>query len=122
MCGSVHGLSGWSVAKFSTFGREIKMLLAVDVGNTNIVFGIFEGEALSESWRLATIHDRTADELRVLVSRLFAERGLDMQVVSGVVLSSVVPPLTAPLTEMVKRAFGQGMLTIDATNAGLPVH
>ena len=122
MCGSVHGLSGWSVAKFSTFGREIKMLLAVDVGNTNIVFGIFEGEALSESWRLATIHDRTADELRVLVSRLFAERGLDMQVVSGVVLSSVVPPLTATLTEMVKSAFGQGMLTIDATNAGLPVH
>ena len=97
------------------------MLLAVDVGNTNIVFGIFDGETLSESWRLATLQDRTADELRVLVSRLFAERGLDMLEVSGVVLSSVVPPLTATLTEMVQRTFGQETLNIDATNVGLPV-
>ena len=97
------------------------MLLAIDVGNTNIVFGIFDGETLSESWRLATLHDRTGDELRVLVSRLFAERGLDMRQVSGVVLSSVVPPLTATLTEMVQGAFGLGPLAIDATNAGLPI-
>ena len=41
------------------------MLLAVDIGNTNIVLGIFEGEDLTQSWRLATLQDRTADELRV---------------------------------------------------------
>ena len=109
------------MGKFGKFDKEIKMLLAVDVGNTNIVFGIFDGETLSESWRLATLQDRTADELRVLVSRLFAERGLDVRGVSGVVLSCVVPPLTATLTEMVRRTFGQETLNIDATNVGLPV-
>ena len=65
------------------------MLLAVDIGNTNIVLGIFEGEDLTQSWRLATLQDRTADELRVLVGRLFEERHLDMAGVSGVVLASV---------------------------------
>ena len=48
------------------------MLLTIDVGNTNTVFGIFQDEALTESWRLTTLRQRTADELRVLVSRLFA--------------------------------------------------
>ena len=97
------------------------MLLAVDIGNTNIVLGIFEGEDLTQSWRLATLQDRTADELRVLVGRLFEERDLDMTGVSGVVLASVVPPLTSTVTEMVRGAFGRDTLAIDATNAGLPV-
>ena len=97
------------------------MLLAIDVGNTNIVLGVFDGQILCESWRLATLPERTADELRVLVSQLFEERGLDTTQVSGVVLSSVVPPLTATVTEMVRGAFGQETLRIDATNAGLPI-
>ncbi len=97
------------------------MLLAIDVGNTNIVFGIFDGTRLGESWRLATLRGRTADELRVLVSRLFAESGLEMAQVSGVVLSSVVPPLTATITRMVQDAFGVETLVVDASNAGLRV-
>jgi len=97
------------------------MLLAVDIGNTNIVLGIFEGEDLTQSWRLATLQDRTADELRVLVGRLFEERDLDMTDVSGVVLASVVPPLTSTVTEMVRGAFGRDALAIDATNVGLPI-
>ena len=97
------------------------MLLAIDIGNTNIVLGIFDHETLSQHWRLATRPNRTADELSVLVRQLFEGRGLDMKQVSGVVLSSVVPPLTATVTEMVRGAFGQESLTIDASNAGLPV-
>lgn len=97
------------------------MLLAVDVGNTNIVLGIFEGELLTRSWRLATLRDRTADELRVLVGRLFEERRLQMEKVSGVVLASVVPPLTSTVTEMVRGAFSRDTLVIDATNIGLPI-
>ena len=97
------------------------MLLAIDVGNTNIVFGIFDGARLDESWRLATLRDRTADELRVLVSRLFAEAGLDMGQVSGVVLSSVVPPLTETFAGMAQDAFGAEPLVVDASNAGLRV-
>ena len=97
------------------------MLLAIDVGNTNIVFGIFDGDTLGHRWRLATLHDRTADELRVLVSHLFAERNLDMRRITGVVLSSVVPPLTATLIEMVQCGFGRDCLVVDATNVGLPI-
>lgn len=97
------------------------MLLAIDVGNTNIVLGIFQGAKLAESWRLATLHDRTADEIRVLVSRLFEEGDFRLSQVGGVVLASVVPPLTRTVTEMVRRAFGQEALTVDAANAGLPI-
>ena len=97
------------------------MLLAIDVGNTNIVLGIFDGQSLCESWRLATQRERTADELGVLVCSLFEERGLAIKQVSGAVLSSVVPPLTATVTEMVRQIFGQQTLTIDATNTGLPI-
>ena len=97
------------------------MLLAVDVGNTNIVFGIFDGPRLGESWRLATLRGRTADELRVLVGRLFAEAGLETGQVSGVVLSSVVPPLTGTVTRMARDAFGVEALVVDAANAGLRV-
>lgn len=97
------------------------MLLAIDVGNTNIVLGIFDGATLTESWRLATLHERTADELRVLVSRLFEERRIGLDRVRGVVLSSVVPPLTRTVTDMVRRAFGREALVVDAKNAGMPI-
>ena len=52
------------------------MLLAIDIGNTNIVLGVFEGAALGRSWRLATARERTADELGLMVSDLL-ERGED---------------------------------------------
>ena len=97
------------------------MLLAVDVGNTNIVFGIFDGPQLGESWRLATLRGRTPDELRVLVGRLFEEAGLETAQVSGVVVSSVVPPLTRTVTRMARDAFGVEALVVDAANAGLRV-
>ncbi len=97
------------------------MLLAVDIGNTNIVLGIFVGDRLTESWRLATLRARTADELRVIVRALFAERGLNMTEVSGVVLSSVVPPLTATMIAMVRGAFDRDPLAVDAGNVGLPI-
>ena len=97
------------------------MLLAIDIGNTNIVLGIFEGKTLSVSWRLATLHDRTADELWVLASRFFAEREVRPETIDGVVLSSVVPALTRSVTEMVSRGLGQEPLNVDASNAGLPI-
>ena len=53
------------------------MLLAIDVGNTNIVLGVFEGEQLVESWRLATLRERTSDEIGIWVAQLFEHRAID---------------------------------------------
>ena len=96
-------------------------LLAIDVGNTNIVFGIFSGETLRVSWRLRTLSGRTADELWVTVSRLFAEKGIPLDDIEGVVLASVVPAVTTTVSEMVKIGFKKTVLVVDAGNAGLTV-
>ena len=84
------------------------MLLAIDVGNTNIVFGIFGGARLGEIWRLETLRGRTADELRVRVCRLFAEAGLGDG--AGVRRRPLVgrPPLTGTVERMARDAFGVG--------------
>ena len=97
------------------------MLLAIDVGNTNVVFGLFVGTSLERRWRIATLPDRTADEMWVLVGRLFAEHGVDPTCIDGVVMSSVVPALTRAVSDMVGRGLGREVLRIDAGNAGLPV-
>ena len=98
------------------------MLLAIDVGNTNIVLGVFEGTQLTRSWRLATLRERTADEIGILVGQLFASSGLDVRAVSGIIVASVVPPLTRTVEEMVSRYFGRAPMTVDpGTNTGMPV-
>jgi type III pantothenate kinase len=98
------------------------MLLAVDVGNTNIVLGVFDGDLLQESWRLATLRERTADEIGILVTHLFERSGIALDRVKGIILSSVVPPLTGTMEEMGRRYFGQAPLTVDpASNTGMPV-
>lgn len=98
------------------------MLLAIDVGNTNIVLGVFDGERLAESWRLATLRERTADEIGILVTHLFARSGIPLDRVAGIILSSVVPPLTRTMEEMGDRFFGRTTLTVDpGSNSGMPV-
>ena len=98
------------------------MLLAIDVGNTNIVLGVFDESRLAESWRLATMRERTADEVGILVTHLFAHSAIPLDRVSGIILSSVVPPLTRTMEEMAERYFGHTPLTVDpGTNTGMPV-
>jgi type III pantothenate kinase len=98
------------------------MLLAIDVGNSNIVLGVFDGDRLTESWRLQTLRERTADEIGILVTHLFSERGVDRTKVTGIIISSVVPPLTGTMEEMAARYFGREPLTVDpATNTGMPI-
>ena len=89
------------------------MLLAIDVGNTNIVLGVFDGERLVVSWRLATWRERTADELGLLVDGLFAHSRVDLEKVRGVILGSVVPPLTGTVQAMAKRYFNVDPLTVE---------
>ncbi len=98
------------------------MLLAIDVGNSNIVLGVFERQELVRSWRLQTLRDRTADELGLTVDGLFAHAGIDRRRIQGVVLGSVVPPLTNTVVAMLWKYFERKPLVVDpATNSGMPI-
>jgi len=79
------------------------MLLAIDVGNSNIVLGVFEGDRLIQSWRLQTVRERTSDELGLVVEGLFEHSRIERLQVRGVILGSVVPPLTGTIRAMVQR-------------------
>lgn len=97
------------------------MLLAIDVGNTNVTIGVFDGDRLAHSWRLAALRERTADELGIFVTRLFEQAHVPLGSVHGIAVASVVPPLTRPMEEMCERYFSHTALIVDATNAGMPV-
>jgi type III pantothenate kinase len=98
------------------------MLLAIDVGNTNIVIGVFQGSELVHSWRLTTIRERTADELGILVSDLCDHHHISPQQISGIVIASVVPPLTATLQAMAVKYFERTPLMFEpAVNGGMPI-
>jgi type III pantothenate kinase len=76
------------------------MLLTIDVGNTNTVLGVFDGEELIANWRLTTAREQTVDEYGVLTRNLFTLAGLDRDAITGVIISSVVPPVNWTLGEM----------------------
>lgn len=98
------------------------MLLAIDVGNTNIVLGVFAGRRLTHSWRLATSRQRTSDELGLMVSELLDRAGIKPSRISGVVLASVVPPLTGTTIEMCRRYLGTDPLNLEpGVDTGMPV-
>ena len=98
------------------------MLLAIDVGNTNIVIGVFRGETLAHSWRLTTIRERTSDELGILLSDLCDRHEVRQTEITGIVIASVVPPLTGTLVAMVTQYFGRVPLLFEpAVNGGIPI-
>jgi len=98
------------------------MLLAIDVGNTNIVLGVFEERELIRSWRLQTMRDRTADELGLAVDGLFVHGRIDRTRIEGVVLGSVVPPLTTTVVGMLWKYLERTPLVVDpARNSGMPI-
>jgi len=98
------------------------MLLALDVGNTNTVIGVFEGQTLLRHWRLSTRREGTRDEYAMLIKGLFDFAGLDFQRVSAVIISSVVPPLQGPLEEMVRQYFGvEPMVVGPGIKTGMPI-
>lgn len=81
------------------------MLLALDAGNTNVTIGVFEGERLVHEWRLRTVRDQTSDEWGILLRTLFLLEGVDLSVIDGVIIASVVPPINPRLSEMCQRYF-----------------
>jgi type III pantothenate kinase len=90
------------------------MLLAIDIGNTTIAFGLYEGQTPGPRWRIRTIHEKMPDEYGVLVDQLFRYRGYRLDQVTGVVIASVVPPLTPIFGQVCQDYFGQKPLVVDA--------
>jgi type III pantothenate kinase len=99
------------------------MLLAVDVGNTETVVGMFRGQDLTARWRIHTSPERTADELALLFGGFLAQEGLSFdRNVTGVVLSSVVPRATENLRDMVSRYFRFDPVVVEpGVKTGVPV-
>ena len=79
------------------------MLLAIDIGNTNVVLGVFDGARLRESWRVGTKTQITSDEYAMVLKDLFGFSGLDFGQIDGVIISTVVPPLLPVLAEMSRK-------------------
>ncbi|HYO16431.1 MAG TPA: type III pantothenate kinase [Thermoanaerobaculia bacterium] len=98
------------------------LLVVVDVGNTNTIFGVYQGDAMVESFRLSTNHERTADEYGSLLLPLFTRWGIDPMAAEAVVISSVVPPLHLTLDHLARRYFGKRPLFIEpGVRTGMPI-
>jgi type III pantothenate kinase len=98
------------------------MLLAVDVGNTNTVLGVFHEKELVAHWRLTTARDQTVDEYGILTRNLFTLGGLDPTEVHKVIISSVVPTLNDTLEQMAERYFQAKALFIEpGIKTGMPI-
>ena len=92
------------------------MLLVIDIGNSNIVAGVFRGSKLASSWRIATRQDRTADEYTVLFSDLLERKEISPRDIESVIISSVVPPLNDCFLELSQGFFGQTPNFVDPTS------
>ena len=98
------------------------MLLAIDVGNTNTVLGVYDGKVLKAHWRIETTARRTFDEYGILALQLFAHAMLDPRKVQAVVVSSVVPTLQFNLEKMSERYFNaQPTFVGPGVKTGMPI-
>ncbi len=89
------------------------MLLTIDVGNTNLTIGLYEGETLANHWRLATDHDRMPDEYGLQFQGLLANVGHNPGDLTGIALASVVPPLTGRVIQACREYLKQEPLVVD---------
>ncbi len=98
------------------------MLLAIDIGNTNIHLGLREGASWRLSWRARTVPDKMTDEYAVLLRNILATATVDISDVSAVCMSSVVPALTPVFQDLVRRYLDLEPLTVDSgTNLGIAI-
>lgn len=99
------------------------MLLTIDVGNTNITLGIYEGEELGARWRLATNHNRMPDQYGLEFFQYLDHAGIDTKKITGICMASVVPPLTPKVEEACERYLGHKPLTVTTgVKTGVRIH
>ena len=98
------------------------MLLAIDIGNTNIVLGLWDGDQWRLQWRLSTVRERTADEYGLDVRGLLQACKVKKRAVSQIIISSVVPKLTAVFTEVGRRYLDHEPLVVThESNMGITI-
>lgn len=88
------------------------MLLAFDVGNTNIVLGVYKGDQLVTTWRMSTDKSKSADEIGIFVDQLFKYEGLNLKDVADVIISSVVPTIMYSLQHMAQKYCGKDAIVV----------
>lgn len=99
------------------------MLLVFDVGNTNIVLGVYDQDRLIRHWRLSTDRNRTVDEYGMMICNLFRLTELDHRVIDAIIISSVVPPIMPTLEEMSQLYFNVDPLIVGpGIKTGMPLH
>lgn len=99
------------------------MLLVIDVGNSNIVLGIYREERLVKDWRISTDKSKTPDEYGILIHDLFRLAGIDFSDVTAIIISSVVPTLTGVLERLSRDYFGpKPYLVGPGIKTGMPIH
>ena len=98
------------------------MILVFDVGNTNIVLGVYKEKVLTHHWRVSTEESRTMDEYAVVIKNLFAFSGLTFQEITAVVISSVVPPVMPTIEDLARTYFGVEPLVVGpGVKTGMPI-
>ena len=98
------------------------MLFVVDIGNTNTVLGVFRGVELAASWRITTPRAQTGDEFGLLLRGLFASHELEARAITGVIVSSVVPPQDAMVRAAMLQVFGREALFVGpGTKTGMAI-
>lgn len=98
------------------------MLLVIDVGNSNIVFGMYDQENLVRHWRVATDKSKTSDEYGILLHSLFSQASLCFSQIKAIIISSVVPPLTGVLEALCKDYFGLTAYVVGpGIKTGMPI-
>lgn len=90
------------------------MVLAIDVGNTQIVVALFDGDELKKNWRMSTDKNKSSDEIGLLLVQMLGLSGISCEQIEDVIISSVVPPIMHALTNAAKRYLGCDPLVVGA--------
>ena len=99
------------------------MLLAIDIGNTNVVLGVFDKEKLVENWRVGTNAQITPDEYAMIFKDLFGFAGIEFKQIHGVIISTVVPPLLPVMVEMSRKYFKiEPLVVTHELKTGIAIH
>ncbi len=98
------------------------MILTLDIGNTNIKTALFDGDNMVQYWRLTTSKTKSSDEYGILLANLFAHNNLDMNCVTGIIYSSVVPSINFTIEHMLTNYFGIKPLSVKSgINTGISI-